>query len=138
MMSVSIFEMMSVSIFETYIYSRWIRIHFLVSNILATNALSLFTFGCSIRYIYDVMYWTVWLFDLQVSSIMDHVFHSLEGDIVYPIIIVYKVLINFNYLYIIIVVVYKSIRGRIKLYNINKHIKPIVKVYHDSVYFQYI
>ena len=121
---------------EAYIYSRWIRIHFHVSNILVTNALFLFTLGCAITYIYYLVYLSISLFDPQGSN-LEHVFHSLEGDVLFPILIVYKVLLNLNYLYIIIVVFYKYISGSIKLYNINKHIKPIVNVYHDSVYYRY-
>ena len=74
------------------------------------------------------------MFDRQSSSTVGYVTHSLDSDIFFPLLVVYKVLLNLNYLYIITVLAYKSIRGRIKLYNVNKHIKPIVKVYHESVY----
>ena len=51
-------------------------------------------------FIYYVVNWSVSLLDRHGPSILDPVFHSLEGDIVFSIIIVYKVLLNLNYLYI--------------------------------------
>ena len=122
---------------DAYLYHRWIRIHFLVGNILVTNALFLFTLGTSILLIADIMHKIVMMFDRQDYSLVLAASTSLEGELILPIFIVYKTIMNLNYLYIIIVIVYKSIRGRIKLYNINKHIKPIVKMYHDSVYNKY-
>ena len=119
---------------EAHIRSRWIRKHFFVGNILVTNALFIFTFGYSIFAILSVVYRIARMFDRQSSSTVGYVTHSLDSDIFFPLLVVYKVLLNLNYLYIITVLAYKSIRGRIKLYNVNKHIKPIVKVYHESVY----
>ena len=119
---------------EAYLNSRWIRIHFFVGNVLVTSALFLFTLGYSMYAILTVAYRIVCLFDYQGSSILEYVLSTLDGGVVFPILIIYKVLYNFNYLYIIIVIIYRSIRGRIKLYNINKHIKPIVEVYHNSMY----
>ena len=81
---------------EAYIYNRWIRIHFLVGNILVTNAFFIFTLCCLLTCIYYVVNWSVSLLDRHGPSILDPVFHSLEGGIVFPIIIVYKVLLNLN------------------------------------------
>ena len=124
---------------EAYLYSRWIRIHFLVSNVLVTSALLLFTLGDSFNSIRHLVDWIVWLFYSQAASTLEYnyPYNLLYGDIIIPVFIVYRGLLNFNYLYIIIVIIYKSIRSRIKLYNINEHIKPIVQVYHNSVYNKY-
>ena len=124
---------------EAYLYSRWIRIHFLVSNVLVTSALLLLTLGDSINSIRHLVDWIVWLFDSQEFSTLEYtqVYFSLYGDVIIPIFLVYKSLYNFNYLYIIIVIIYNYIISRVKLYNINKHIKPIVEEYHNSVYNKY-
>ena len=122
---------------EAYLNSRWIRIHFFVGNVLVTSALFLSTLGYSMYAILKVTNGIVCLFDYEGSSILEYVLSTLDGGVVVPILIVHKVLYNFYYLYIIIVIFYKSIRSRIKLYNINKHIKPIVEAYHSSMYNQY-
>ena len=118
---------------EAYLISRWIRINFLVSNVLVTSALFLFTLSYSMYAILTVTYRIVCLFDYQGSSILEYVLSTLDGGVVFPILI-YKVLYNFNYLYIVIVIIYRSIGGRFKLYNVNKDIKPIVEEYHNSMY----
>ena len=51
--------------------------------------------------------------------------------------LIFQVLFAFNYLYIFIVVVYKSYRDGQKLKNINDYIKPIMKQYHDNYYNRY-
>ena len=48
-----------------------------------------------------------------------------------------QVLFIFNYLYIFIVVVYKSYRDGQKLKNINNYIRPIVEEYHETCYNHY-
>ena len=82
---------------EAYLISRWIRIHFFVGNVLVTSALFLFTLGCSMYAILIVADRIVCLFDYQGSSILDHALFTLDGGEVVPILIVYKVLYNFNY-----------------------------------------
>ena len=121
---------------EAYIRSRGIRIHFLICNILVINALFLYTLGYFVLYILHLLELTLEVFHFR-SSILDNATALSWDNVGYPMIVLSKVLLNINYLYIIIVIIYKSIRSRFKLYNINKHIKPIVKVYHDSVYYRY-
>ena len=120
---------------EAYLNSRWIRKHFFVSNILVTSALFLFALGYSINSIRHLVDWILRLFYSQGISTLEYTYaySSLYIYIIAPIFLGYKVLYNLNYLYIIIVIIYKSIRSRIELYNINKHIKPIVEEYHNSV-----
>ena len=122
---------------EAYIYHRRIRIHFLVSSILVTNALFLFTLGFSVFNIIAMINTIVRVFDYQDYSKVGNVSTSLDGDIILPILILYKILFNLNYLYIVIVLIFKYFRDHTRLYSINRHIRPIMEVYRNSVYNQY-
>ena len=120
-----------------YIYHRWIRIHFLISTLLVTNALFLFTLSFSITSLIYVTYGVVELFNSQDYPALVNVPASLNGDVIMPTIILFKVLFNINYLYIIIVLIFKSLRDRSRLYSINRHIRPIMEVYRNSIHHGY-
>ena len=123
---------------EAYFNIRWIRIHFLVSNILVTSALFLIVLAYSINMINHHVELVVCFLESQgIILEYTYTYNSVYIYTFVPICLAFKVLLNLNYLYIIIAIIYKSIRGRFKLYNINKHIKPILEVYHNSVYNKY-
>ena len=119
---------------EAYIQSKNIRMHFCIATTLVASALFISTLAYSLFAITKIVDVIVMIFDRQDYQVVYDVSIPLEVDVLVPMTAVYKFLFNLNYLYIIVVIVYKSIRGRIKLYNINKHIKPIVQEYHDTVY----
>ena len=122
---------------EAYLNIRRIRKHFHVGYTLVTIALILSMTGYILNYTRHLDERIVLLFDSQYISNMEYA-NNLEYRYgIIPIFLVFKVMLNFNYLYIIIAIICKSIRGRVKLYNINKHIKPIVEEYHNSVYNKY-
>ena len=123
---------------EAYLYHKCVRVHFLVSNILVTSALFLFTLGFSISNIIAMIDGIVRVFDGQDYSVESKVTAPIDADIALPIIILYKILINLNYLYIIVVIIFKYLRDRNRLYHINRHIMPFMEEYRNSIYNRYM
>ena len=123
---------------EIYIYHRSIRIHFLVSTIMVTNAFVLFTLGFSISNIIAMIDGIVRVFDGQNYSVESKVTAPIDADIAIPILIVCKILFNLNYLYIIVGIIFKYLRNRTRFYYINRHIKPFMEEYRNSMYNRYI
>ena len=118
---------------KAYHEIRLLRIHFKIATILVVIALFFFTVGFSLHYYF-------WLF----SGIIEKIWPDVNHNIIFalriikffhsPIVILYKLLFLLNYLYIVVLIVYKSIRDRKKLANINNSIKPIIKKFHDDYY----
>ena len=77
------------------------------------------------------------VFDYQDYSRVLNVYNSLKGDIILPILTLYKILFYLNYLYIVIVLIFKYFRDRSRLYSINRQMRPIMEVYRNSVYRNY-
>ena len=69
----------------------------------------------------------------RLSKLVDFI-ESLSIYIYFPSIILYKIIFTLNYVYIFIVIVYKSVKDRHKLIHINDSIKPIVKKFHGKYY----
>ena len=123
---------------KAYLDIKYLRIHFKFATILVGIALFFYTIG---GYIIPFQIITL------ISSIMPLPMHwenlinsialSFGNFLFMPSILLFKLLITFNYLYIFVVVVFKSYRDRKKLVNINKYIKPIVNQYHENYYIRY-
>ena len=123
---------------KAYLDSKYLRIHFKIATILVVNALFFFTFGntaCLFDILYDIPDHVA--IPQQLHDIIITVYDIYIYFITYPSLIISQVLFILNYLYIFIVVVYKSYRDGQKLKNINDYIKPIMKQYHDNYYNRY-
>ena len=123
---------------KAYLDSKFLRIHFKIATILVGTALFFYTLGS-----FGIITSIIDVFPYYSFSIPGY--HQLYNillfisDIVYTCITIFSFLISevlfmLNYLYVFIVVVYKSYRDKKKLENINDHIRPIVKKYHDDYY----
>ena len=123
---------------EAYLDSKYLRIHFKIATILVATALFFFTFANTAGLfviLYNVTYYIA--IPQQLHDIIITVFDIGIYFITNPSGSISQVLFIFNYLYIFIVVVYKSYRDGQKLKYINDYIKPIMKQYHDNYYNRY-
>ena len=123
---------------KAYLDSKFLRIHFKIATILVGTALFFYTLGNAdiIFAIFNViLYYSIYTPGYHQ---LYHIFLAKSNSFIDYIAIfsylISEVLFNLNYLYVFIVVVYKSYRDRKKLENINDYIKPIVKKYHDNYY----
>ena len=123
---------------SAYLDSKYLRIHFKIATILVGNALFFATLSNSI-----VTLSVIFLIPDHYMVIPLQLYENLSNIYYYFGIIanfsysISQVLFIFNYLYIFIVVVYKSYSDGQKLKNINDYIKPIMKQYHDNYYNRY-
>ena len=123
---------------KAYLDSKYLRIHFKVATILVGTALFFFTLATSVN-IFSMFDSVLPTFSIpagyqQLYNIFTLLFDSLIINISIFSFLIFEVLLNLNYLYIFIIVAYKSYRDRKKLENINDYIRPIVKQYHDRYY----
>ena len=123
---------------KAYLDSKYLRIHFKIATILVGIALffSTLTNTASLIYLFlDIPHYID--NSKQLHDVIITVYNIYTFFITYPSGFIFQVLFIFNYLYIFIVVVYKSYRDGQKLKNINDYIKPIMKQYHDNYYNRY-
>ena len=114
--------------------SRFIRVHFKIATILVVSSLFFFfTFGFASWEFLEFCENSVGMFP-SATKYIPITTKSSVGYVLFPSIIRYKILINFNYLYIFLVIVYKSYNDRMKLANINNYIKPLIEKYHNNIY----
>ena len=119
---------------KAYLDSKFLRIHFLYSTILVVLSLFFFTLGFAFTsFISPLRIFAITLFPNNVDLIYIYTDY-LDICCTFPPIIVYKILITLNYLYLFLIIVHRSIRDSNKLANINNHIKPIVQKYHHTLY----
>ena len=123
---------------KAYLDSKYLRIHFKIATILVGTALFFYTLATSAD-IFSTFDTTLYTLSKPAGyQQLYYIFTLLFGSLTFTITIfsflISEVLFNLNYLYIFIVVVYKSYRDRKRLENINDYIRPIVKQYHDRYY----
>ena len=116
---------------KEYLDSKFLRIHFKIATILVGITLFFFTCSCSLLSFSTLSYYIIYINPEFSAEILTT---SISALVIFPSLIVYKIMITLNYLYIFIVIIYKSVRDRQKLANINNSIKPLVKKYHDTLY----
>ena len=123
---------------KAYLDSKYLRIHFKIATILVATALFFFTLANTAGLfviLYDITYYIA--IPQQWHDIIITVYNIYIYFIANPSSFISQALFIFNYLYIFIVVVYKSYIDGQKLKNINDYIKPIMKQYHDNYYNRY-
>ena len=123
---------------KAYLDSKYLQIHFKIATILVANALFFSTLGntaCLFKILYDIPEYI--MIPQQLHDIIITVLDICIYFITNPSNFFSQALFIFNYLYIFIVVVYKSYRDGQKLKYINDYIKPIMKQYHDNYYNRY-
>ena len=122
---------------KAYLDSKYLRIHFKIATILVVNALffsTLSTLNSSLSDIFEIPDYMIIPQQLNENLSIISSYFCIIANLSY---LISEVLFIFNYLYIFIVVVYKSYRDGQKLKNINDYIKPIMKQYHDNYYNRY-
>ena len=123
---------------KAYLDSKYLRIHFKIATILVVNALFFATLSditVTLSHIIEIPHdYIVIPLQLHERLLIIYYCFGFISDLAY---LISQVLFVFNYLYIFIVVVYKSYRDGQKLKNINDYIKPIMKHYHDNYYNRY-
>ena len=123
---------------KAYLNSKYIRIHFKIATILVGTAVFFFTLASSTAILSEIcqipdkhkvipqQFYEILLTMKYYFGLFDSLSYFISQS-----------LFILDYLYIFIVVVYKSYRDRQKLKNINNYIRPIMKQYHDSYYNRY-
>ena len=122
---------------KAYLDSKYLRVHFEIATILVVNALffsTLSTFNSTLSDIFHNPDNMIIPQHLNENLLIIYYYIRFIANLSF---IISEVLFIFNYLYIFIVVVYKSYRDGQKLKNINDYIKPIIKQYHDNYYNRY-
>ena len=123
---------------KAYLDSKYLRIHFKISTILVVNALFFYNLANStaeLNVIFEIPGHYIVIPQQLYENLL--IIYYCFGFIANLSFLISQVLFIFNYLYIFIVVVYKSYRDGQKLKNINNYIKPIMKQYHDNYYNRY-
>ena len=125
---------------KAYLDSKYIRIHFKIATILVGIALFFYTLA-----IFDIIFDT--LYNIPFYSFSTPGYHQwyniliISNHFIFYITglsyLISEVLFMLNYLYVFIVVAYKSYRDKKRLESINDYIRPIVKKYHDRYYNRY-
>lgn len=118
---------------KAYLDSRYLRIHFMVATILVIIALFFFTLTFAIQNVYFVLGNILLFAQADFTTFLDLFFLPYMYTLVISLILT-NVVFTLNYVYIVLVVVLKSIRDRQKLANINEAIKPIMKKYHNNFF----
>ena len=98
----------------------------MIATSLVTVVLFFFTIGFSYMNIFLSLENFILKLTPTFSKLVDFI-ESLSNYVYFPSIILYKIIFTLNYLYVFILVVYKSIKDRHKLIHITDSIKPIVK-----------
>ena len=123
---------------KAYLDSKFLRFHFKIATILVVNALFFATLSNITATLSDIIEipddYIVIPQPLHEKLLIIYFCFGFITDFSY---FISQVLFIFNYLYIFIVIVYKSYRDGQKLKNINDYIKPIMKQYHDNYYNRY-
>ena len=123
---------------KAHLESKYLRIHFKIATILVATALFFFTLANTAGLfviLYNITYYIA--IPQQWHDIIITVYNIYIYFIANPSSFISQALFIFNYLYIFIIVVYKSYRDGQKLKYINNYIKPIMKQYHDNYYNRY-
>ena len=124
---------------KAYLDIKYLRIHFKIATILVVISILLFVLGASIDPVTILaLISSLDCFPNYWKDLMHSITISVDNYIFVPSLLLSKTVIILNYLYIFIIVVYKSYISKRKLANINNYIKPIVNKYHQSYYNHYI
>ncbi|KAI6654375.1 hypothetical protein LOD99_772 [Oopsacas minuta] len=118
---------------KAYLDSKFIRLHFSIATVLVITALFFLTFGFAANLLMSMAMdssniLVEWEYYISLGYL------SIFGYILRPSLILYKLLINLNYLFICGVIVLKYFGDKKKLSKINEHIKPVMEDYRNSLY----
>ena len=119
---------------KAYLDSRYLRVHFQVATTLVAIAFFFYTLGYFFNLYSLVIFLDNFPIPLHIKYGINLFTSSMDIYVLQPSLILSKVLFTVNYLYIFVAVVYKSIRDKQKMENINSYIKPIMTKYHKSIY----
>ena len=121
---------------HNYFESRYLRIHFKVATILVASALVIYYFPGIISRILSIIVTSIPSESIEVLRDSDLI-PILEALVLTPMngsVLLYRILINFNYLYVFFVILYKYCKKKQNHGRINDKIKPLVRDYQDSIY----
>ena len=118
---------------KAYLDSRYQRIHFMVATIFVVVALFFFTLTYACQNVYILLGNILLFVQADFNTSLDLFFLPFMYTVTISLILS-NVVFTLNYMYIVLLVVLKSIRDRHRLANINEAIKPIMKKYHDNYF----
>ena len=117
-----------------YIENKYICIHFKVATILVGAALSLYILIALMTIPWMGMDYISRIFSIESlednSEIIYEIYDLLPTDVIQ---VLYRLLLNLNYLYVLFVIIYKYIKKR-NLTRVNDKIKPLVREYQDGIF----
>ena len=118
---------------KAYLKAHFIRVQFKIATIMVVLSLFFFTFGYSLWAYLTPSYSIIGVIQPQYGHILGIVSDYVFSYVCLPSVIIYKILISMNYLYILVVLAYSSCKKRQDLANINNRIRPIMRRYHDAL-----
>ena len=119
---------------STHIENKSVRIHFKIATILVATALFIYNQMNILFSIYMII-----LSILAISSFRSLKYYSeliYEFEKVYPTYLfqmLFRILLNFNYLYVFFVILYKYWKKKHDLNKVNDRIKPLIREYQDQI-----
>ena len=122
-----------VQLSRRYLEMKFICKHFKIATILVAIPLTIYNV-INVISIFFCCYLILFYFGLIDYSQRMYYAHFL---IVWPIIfcqLLYRILFNFNYIYFIVLQVYKYWKQKRNINKVNKEVHQIVKKYHDKIY----
>ena len=117
-----------------YLENKFLRIHFKVATILVTVALLFYSIGNLLSLVCTMinnMFLAYSNESLTTWYLVNQVVGVLPLDILQ---VIYRVLFNLNYLYILFIILYKRYKQKRNLNRVNDRIRPLVREYQDKYY----
>ena len=116
---------------QSYLAERSIRRHFKVASILVAVAFSCFSIS---RILYPAITALNGIFTTFLNNSERSIMNQYRHEIAILGLIIYSLIYILNYLYLVTMIVGRFLLQKWRLTHINKKIKPIVRVYHNSLY----
>ncbi|KAI6650714.1 hypothetical protein LOD99_7765 [Oopsacas minuta] len=123
---------------DKYLQSKYVRVHFKIATFIVTIALSLYTLSEGIFCLFSL--------SINISKFVNEVFifseweYYLQSLLIsrYALLSAYRILLDVNYMYVFLVIMFKYCRQKHQLTRINDRIHPYVREYQDQVFTRYL
>ena len=121
---------------DKYLENKYVCIHFRVASIIVAVALIICIIVNVISFVIDDLMYIYQPFDTPNNDQWEFYFLMalFPGSIGK---VVYRTMMNLNYLYVTLVIIFKYCRQKRNLYKVNDRIRPLVRDYHDDIWSRY-
>ena len=119
---------------DKYIENKYLRIHFKVATILVAIALFFYTVVNILSISFSGINFLLFFFsfdDLKISHLVNELVYFLPIDLCQ---IIFRILLGLNYVYVLVVILYKYCKKKQNLKRVNDRIRPLVLEYQDQIF----